>query len=188
MSDGSERPLLRTTNKVVNGGNWVARCRGDLNRCNVQFRAQQFKAGHSATGPIAAIYAFIAILLQTRQRLRGVSEMRFWIIVIALVGCCESGALAKDTLADIFASPNAFEGKIVSVCGRRPIDGPTVMVGNMGRSPTRIWLDRPINAASGCIRARVVRAQTPSPDPRLADGPVDLSGWRLKVLDILPSR
>ncbi len=114
--------------------------------------------------------------------------MRVWIFVIALIGGCESGALAEDRLADIFASPNAFEGKIVSVCGRHPIDGPTVIVGNMGRSPTRIWLDRPINAASGCIAARVVRAQTPLPDPRLADGPIDLSGWRLKVLHILPSR
>ena len=111
--------------------------------------------------------------------------MRFWISALALLGAHQVDAMDKGLLAEIFASPKPFENKVVSVCSRRPIDGRTIMVGNMGRSPTVIWLDRLIKSPSGCIEARVIRAETPSPDPRLADGPIALAGWRLKVLRVM---
>ena len=111
--------------------------------------------------------------------------MRVWIIALASLGALQVDAMDKALLAEIFASPQAFENKVVSICSRHPIDGQTVMVGNMGRSPTVIWLDRPIKSPSGCVEAQIMRAETPSPDQRLADGPIALAGWRLKVLRIL---
>ena len=101
-----------------------------------------------------------------------------------------SGAAPTDVpLANIYTNPEAFEGKAVTTCGWAPIDGPTVIVKglNFGRSPAAIWLDRPVQSASGCLEANVVRSMTPTDDPNLMDGPVTLKGWRLKVRRALPS-
>lgn len=90
----------------------------------------------------------------------------------------------EDVGSAIFHHPKRFEGEVISLCGRRPIDGQDVIVGNTGRSPNIIYLDRPIKAPSGCITAKLVRGATPRQDPRMADGPIALSGWRLSVVEI----
>lgn len=104
----------------------------------------------------------------------------------AEVGEMRSDISPKLVGAAMYTDPEAFEGKIVTLCSWRPIDGQTVMVGNTGRSPNVIWLDRPTRAPSGCITSRFVRGETPPDDSNLADGPISLSGWVLNVLDPLP--
>jgi hypothetical protein len=115
-------------------------------------------------------------------------NMRILITAAALIIGCETSASAAVPLSSIYANPAAFRGKVVTTCGRNPLNGPTIMVEglNFGRSPTVIWLDRAIKSASRCIEAEVVRANTPRPDPKLMDGPIALQGWRLKVLRVVP--
>ena len=111
------------------------------------------------------------------------------IMAAAFMIGCETSAFAAVPLRSIYANPGAFEGKVVTTCGRN-FNGPTVMVEGLsfGRSPAMIWLDRPIKAASRCVEAEVVRANTPPPDPKLMDGPIALQGWRLRVRRVVPSK
>jgi hypothetical protein len=93
---------------------------------------------------------------------------------------------SKEVGRRIFEKPDAFMGEVITICGAKAIDGPIITVGNMGRSPTEIWLDRPIRSASGCLKAKLVRASTPPRDIDVQDGSIWLDGWRLQVLSVVP--
>ena len=113
-----------------------------------------------------------------------------FILTLVLLTGSEKAALAVTPLNNIYTNPSAFRNKVVTTCGRAPINRSMVIVKglNFGRSPAAIWLNRPIKSVSGCIEAEVVRADTPPANPNLMDGPITLKGWRLKVRRVLPPK
>jgi hypothetical protein len=89
-------------------------------------------------------------------------------------------------------NPGQYEGQIVRVCSKLPIEGGLLYSRLlMGRSPMAIRLDRPLDTRSKCIEAKMLRLGAPPSrgsgyerDPAVMDGPLWLKSWRLQVIRV----